>query len=344
MIRIRYLDVVRRAEGLFLGTRDDVSTVDDRVINTHFNVWAQQLWEEFFWPEWTVAQQRQFRPSWDSATSYGAPSATAAVERYHVRSGKYFQSLVAGNLGNAPADANGVENSAFWAECQAAYSGDDWASGRTYSATSGSPAIVRNPDDDRFYQCHTAHTAGAAFDSTKFGILTPFRRSLDYDQSGETPIGAVAGIFDRDPNVYFGDATEIDFRLGNKIYVAGDEGRVWVELRKRPPSWTGDDWAAATTYAVDDQVYGVAQGDFYKSLQAANVGNAVTDTAWWERIDVPHVFRDAVAQAIVAELLDTDEKPDAAAVARRKAARLAEQEFEKISRQQKQARQLPMRR
>lgn len=344
MIRISYQDVIDRAEGLFHGTRGDLSEMDDRVMNTHFNVWAQQLWEAYFWPEWTIAEQRQFRASWAIGTTYGAPTAAVAVEIYHVRSGKYFQSLRAGNLGNAPADSNGIENSAWWAECQAGYSGDDWITGRAYVATSGSPSIVRNPDDDRYYQCHTAHTAGATFDSTKFGVLTPFRRSIDYDQTGETPIGAVREVYDRDPTIHFESANQIDFRLRDKIYVAGSQARVWVELRERPPEWAGDDWSAATTYAVGDQVFSAPHGDFYRSLQAGNTNHAVTDAIYWERIDVPHVLRDAVAHAICAELLNTDEKPEAAAVARSKSTRLAEVEFEKISRQQKQARQLPMRR
>lgn len=344
MRRVPYVNVIRAAEALFLGTRDDLDTPDSQVLNTHFDRWARSLWEAFWWPEWMVAERRQFRPSWDSATTYGAPTATAAVERFHVRSGKYYQSLRSGNLNQEPADANGVENSAYWAECAAGYSGNDWTTGTVFTVTNGSPMIVRNPADDRFYQCHTAHTAGATFDSTKFGILTPFRRSLDYEQTDETEIGEVKAIWDNDPYLVLGTASRLEFLLADKIYVAGSEARPWAEFRDRPPSWTGSDWSAATTYALDGQAYDPTTGDFYRSLQAANLNHAVTDTSWWEVIPVPYVLQDAIAQGILSELLETDEKPEWANRALAKANRLAEQAFEKISRQQAQGVQLPMRR
>lgn len=344
MRTVNYITVIRAAEALYAGTRDDLATLNDQALNAHFDRWARQAWEAYFWPEWTLAERRQFRPDWDTGTTYGAPTATAAVERYHVRSRKYYQSLRAANTGNAPADADGVENSAWWAECASDYGGLDWATGMVFTVTNGSATIVRNPEDDRFYQCHTAHTAGATFDSTKFGVLTPFRRSVDYEQTDETEIGAVKAIWDRDPRVYFGNARPIEFVLADKVYVAGSEQRVWVEFRERPPSWSGDDWLAATTFALDAQCYSPTQGNFYKSLQAANTNHAVTDTAWWEVIPVPYVLQDAIAQGILSELLETDEKPEWAATARAKASRLAEQEFTKISRQQAQGVQLPMRR
>ncbi len=344
MRHVAYQNIIRAAEALFLGTRDDLDAPTDDVLNTHFDRWARQLWEAFFWPEWTVAEQRQFRASWASATTYGAPSATAAVEVYHVRSGKYFQSLRGSNTGNEPADADGVENSAWWAECQGSYFGNDWATGTVFTVTNGSATIVRNPADDAFYQCHTAHTAGATFDSTKFGLLTPFRRSLDYEQAGETEIGDVKAIWDRDPRIHFGAACRIEFVLGDKIYCTGDEGRVWVEFRERAPSWTGADYSATTTYAADAQVYSPTQGDFYKSLVGSNLGNAVTDTAKWERLDVPYVLQDAITQGILGELLETDEKFEWAGRALNKASRLADQAFTKVSRQQQQGVQLPMRR
>lgn len=343
MRRVPYINVIRAAEALFLGTRDALDTPDDQVLNAHFDRWARTLWEAFWWPEWTTVERRQFRPSWDSATTYGAPTATAAVERFHVRSGKYYQSL-RGNLNQEPADANGVENSAYWAVCAAEYSGPDWQTGLVLTVTNGSPMIVRNPADDRFYQCHTAHTAGATFDSTKFGILTPFRRSLDYEQTGETEIGEVKALWNRDPYVYLGTAQALEFILADKIYVAGDEPRPWVEYRERPPSWTGNDWSATTTYALDAQAYDPTTGDFYRSLQAANLNHAVTDTAWWVVIPVPYVLQDAIAQGILSELLETDEKPEWANRALAKANQLAQQAFTKISRQQSQGVQLPMRR
>ncbi len=38
----------------------------------------------------------------------------------------------------------------------------------------------------------------------------------------------------------------------------------------------------ATTYALGDITFDVGTNSFYKSLQAGNIGNAVSNAAWWE--------------------------------------------------------------
>lgn len=341
MLRIPYADVLRKVEALTLGSRNEVGVEHAPALQTHLNTGAGQLWEQFFWPEWTVSEQRQFRQSWSSATTYGAPTATSAVERYHVRSGKYFQSLKAVNLNHEPMDDEGIENSEWWAESQSSYSGDDYEAGEFAIGDK-----VRNPDDNRFYQCHTAHTGTATFDSTKFGILTPFKRSIDYAQSWETnAIGAVRRIYDKNPDIFFGAAERIHCSLGTAIFVAGEQAVVWVQFRLRAPQWTGERYSATETYGLDDQVQDNDEDgdqDFFKSLAAGNTGNALTDTTKWARIDFPWVLRDAAARAAYSEKLRGDGQADKALAEMGVAMDLASKEFEKIDRQQSQGRALPV--
>src|SRR5262245_55141085 len=181
MRRIPLKAVLQKAEALFHATRTEagdsngLDRVDLLTGLVHLDTWATRLWEAFFWPEWTGVEKRQFRQSWSSATNYGAPTSSAAVEVYHVRSGKYAQSLRSGNLNQEPSNSSGVENSAYWALSSASYTADyDHASGLNVAVGD----LVRNLDDGRIYQAHTAHTTTSTFDSTKFGILTPFVRSL----------------------------------------------------------------------------------------------------------------------------------------------------------------------
>jgi hypothetical protein len=340
-----YSDLLAKVEARWLGSHGEFSADDESTARVFINTWAQQLWEESWWPEWKLTEQRTFRPAWAVATSYGASTATVPVEVYHVRTGKYAQSLVSANIGNIPFTDSGVENSAYWAESQASYSGNDFAAAIAYSVG----MIVRNPEDNRYYQCHTAHTSGATLDATKFGILTAFRRSIDYEQTGETPIGTVRAVWDRDPQVYFGEACDLEFNLADKIYVTGgagagggDPGTVWVEFLTRPPTWTGDAWAAATTYAVDDQVYDSGEGDFFKSLQGTNSNHAVTDTAYWERVTFPWVLRDAVAQGVYSEMLRGSGDLEAAALEEARANGYARDAFVLLNRRQRQSRRLPM--
>ncbi len=340
MRAIPYSDVLAKVEARWLGSQGDFSAQDESTARTFINTWAQQLWEESWWPEWKLTEERTFRPAWAVATIYGAPSATAAVEVYHVRTRKYAQSLRSGNVGNIPFTDSGVENSAYWAESQSSYTGNDYAAGDFSVGT-----IVRNPEDARFYQCHTAHSGGATLDATKFGILTAFRRSIDYEQTGETEIGTVRAVWDRDPQVYFGAADELEFDLADKIYVTGgsDNGAVWLEFLRRPPVWTGDAWSADTAYAIDDQVYDSGEGDFFKSLQGSNTNHAVTDAAYWERIEFPWVLRDAVAQGAYAEMLRGSGELESAAVEEARANGYARDAFALLYRRQRQSRRLPMR-
>jgi len=43
-------------------------------------------------------------------------------------------------------------------------------------------------------------------------------------------------------------------------------------------------WDAAITYALSAVVYSVATDSYYKSIQAGNLNNAVTNTTWWTAI------------------------------------------------------------
>lgn len=328
MLRMPYADVLKKVEGLWLATRADMPALNASLAQTHLNTWAAQFWRKYFWPEWRRVEKRRFRNAWSSATSYAASSATAAVEVFHVRSGKYAQSLHATNLNNEPFDSSGNENSAHWAQCAAEYSGDDYAAGTAYAVGD----VVRNPDDDRFYQCITAHTGGATLDATKFGILTPFKRSLDYEQSWETnAIGRVKRIWDRDPDVRFGAACRIGHLPGQSIFVAGTQAVVWVEFQLRAPRWLGEPYSASTTYSLGQRAQDSTEGgeaDFFTSLANANTGNALTNTAFWERIDFPEALADGAARAAYAELLRSDgEMEERAALQQAKAEQLVEMEF-----------------
>jgi len=337
MRRIAYKDVFRKLEALWTGAHDDTPTVDAGVANVHLNTWAARFWEKYFWPEWTAPEERSFRAPWSGGTTYGAPTATVPVEVYHVRSGHYYQSIQAVNLNHEPEDSAGTVASTWWAASASSYSGNDWTASTVYTVAT----VVRNPADNRFYQCFTAHTSGASFDTTKFGILTPFLRSIDYAQAWEpTVIGDVRKIYDVNPRIYFGAANEREFILGDKIYVTGNESTVWVDIRLRPPSFTGNAHVVGTTYVAGDQVYYDTTGDYYVNI-VTTASALPTDTTKWTRIDFPWVLRDCVSQAAVSAMLRLDDDIDRANIEMGLAQQSAADEYTRISRSQGQATRLP---
>lgn len=49
-------------------------------------------------------------------------------------------------------------------------------------------------------------------------------------------------------------------------------------------------WASGTTYGLDHIAYDATTDKFYKSIQAANLNNVVTDAAWWEEATLASEF------------------------------------------------------
>ena len=347
MRRVTYKSVLGKAGSLWTG--ESVPTTEDAAtLNVFINQRAAEHWESFWWPELTPSEERQFRANWASGTTYGAPSATSAVEVYYPKAQKYYQSLHSSNTGNAPATGTDLaENSAHWAECAPEYSEDvEWATGVVFTVG----LITKNPDDQRFYQCITAHTAGGSFDGSKFGILTPFVRDIDYEQTlagvAQTAIGEVRTVWNKDPYVYEpSERCRIKFDLTDRgVVVRGEQAIVWVEFRKRVPEWsatvTPAQHSLSTTYGLGARVYDDTEGDYFKSLQGGNTGRAVTDSAWWERIEFPYVLRDSVPQAAYADMLRTDGANEKSAVELGRAEKLMRREIGKIELLQGQSRPL----
>jgi hypothetical protein len=204
---------------------------------------------------------------------------------------------------------------------------------------------VRNLDDDRIYQCHTAHTTTGTFDATKFGILTPFKRSIATEQSWEAnAIDAVKRIYRQNPEVTPG-AQEIEFdQIGDNYIISGDATVVYVRFRLRVPDtgWRATLYDPETTYAADGLAYADDPGDIYFSIAGSNTGNAVTDSSKWTRVDFPYVLRDAVATAIAAMWFKADGEADLATELLQEAQGLIALEFEKVERQQGQSGRIPM--
>jgi hypothetical protein len=294
-------------------TRGDFNNAVAAAMTEYVNNRIRQGWEQEVWPEWTLIEQRSFRASYASGTAYAAPTASVPVEVFFIAAQKYYQALRA-TTGNAPATlvaGEYVENSAYWAECASSYSANDWTTGMVFAV--GDQA--RNPDDNRFYQCHTAHTAGAGFDATKFGILTPFDRYVDYDQSGLTPIGQVLGARGRDPRVYSNSYQPVRFALSERGVQFAESApvQVWLKFRKRPPVFTSSAWVSTTAYVADDLVYYATTGECYKALQAST-GQLPTNTTYWERVKFPALLSNFVKRSVMADRLRDLKQTDRAAI------------------------------
>ena len=248
-------------------------------------------WESELWQSLALIEERYFRANWLAASTYNKTN-----EVYDAATQQYFQCLrdsVTG-AGNSPTDSAGDERSAYWALCKGTYSGAAWLTATVYAVGD----IKFYAPTNRYYQCHTAHTSSSTLvpDATggneRWGVLTPFLRSIDFSMSGQTLIGEVIDVLDADPR-----ATEI---YGGIKWDAQDDVlylldttavRCWVQFRKRRPSLTGALYSATATYAVGDQIYFEASngvGNFYDCIVATTAGQSPTTTpASWDLVELP---------------------------------------------------------
>lgn len=244
----------------------------------------RDIWGACFWHELTLIERRFFRDLFSAAAS----SYAAGVELYDAASGKYVTAVRAitdpSAAAQQPTDSNEDVQTAYWAELKREYGAGDYSSAQAYVA--GDVVTYR----DALYSCHTASTGNAPTDTNYWGEVQEFERYVDWEQTGATVIGTVAGVWDRNPRVYR-NAVELDWQMGsNGIVVGNSVHQCYVEFRKRCPELTGDAFSATTTYAAGEQMY-YTDGSFYDCATATSAGEDPDDTpAKWTEVELPREF------------------------------------------------------
>ena len=280
---------------------DRLDTIKAAQLVEYINQHVRFGWPWDWWSEWTLVEQRFYRAAWAVGTTYGAPTATATEEIFYFPAGKYYQSLVAGNLGNVPATLSGadyVENSSKWAESAGQYDTTPWTANTAF--TVGQQRV--NPDNGRAYQCHTAHTSGATFDTTKFGILTPFNRYIAYSQSATaTVISQVKDAYKRDPRVFPKNPGRLKEHWKSDLGIqARDDWPefVYLEFMTTPPVFTTTPWADATSYAVGDLVYSAPET--YRCT-TAHTSSGTINLSNFTLVQFPYLLGDFVKRAALSD-------------------------------------------
>ena len=182
-----------------------------------------------------------------------------------------------------------------------------------------------------------------SMDPTKWALVTPFVRSLAYEQAGRTPLGEVQFVWDRDPETEPRTARRQHYRMkADFLQVLGHANVVWVEFRRRPSVYSGGMRSDPATYAAGTEVYDAATGDYWTANQAVAAGESPTTTpAKWDRVEFPYILAEYVAQSAYAQLTDREqETPENFAVEDGAGWPLLAAELDKVERQQGQTRQL----
>lgn len=164
-----------------------------------------------------------------------------------------------------------------------------------------------------------------------------FVRTIAFDQDGETVIGSVDAqqcVFGKDPRVYRGADLISDVSVyDNSILVSAQTApyQPWVKFRPVCPEFSLTDWAIGTSYSIADLVYVASTGHTYKALQASTGKDPVSETAYWEVVGFPKIFRVFVKHAVNADLTQEDEgRGREEQIAQRELDRLRDVQFEQL--------------
>jgi hypothetical protein len=185
-------------------------------------------------------------------------------------------------------------------------------------------------------------------DANYWGLLTPFVRSIDYQQAGQTELGEVRFIWDKDPQVnrY---AQKQRFRLRETfVQVLGTVNVVYVEYRLRPSTYVNTLIDETIPYTAGTQIYDPTTGENWTFNQDALAGyNPTNAPTLFTKVPFPYAFVEYVAQSVYAALTNREEmaasqggQPESFGIQQTAGYPLLLVEIDKIERQQGQTRQL----
>jgi hypothetical protein len=82
----------------------DISSTQKQELADHINEALEEAWQDGFFPDVMLIEQRQYRPDWDAATTYGLDEEVL----WEDSDGNldYYASLQAGNLNHSPSDTD----------------------------------------------------------------------------------------------------------------------------------------------------------------------------------------------------------------------------------------------
>lgn len=169
---------------------------------------------------------------------------------------------------------------------------------------------------DAYYKCIQANTGQAPTEAAYWTVVTraDFDPYISPEQTGQTVMGTVLGVFDKDPRRYE-TLVELDWHpSSNGIQLTDNLTKGWVEFRLRAPDLKGDAWDASGDYAVGDQAYFsdyATPGNFYDCATVTTGGESpITTAAKWTKVQIPYIFGRHLSQAGLADYLTSDQQSE----------------------------------
>jgi hypothetical protein len=198
-----------------------------------------------------------------------------------------------------------------------------WDAADTY--TDGEELWYSDDDVSGYYEANQTTSAGESpvTAPTKWDEITDLDTYIAWEQSGQTAIGQVRAVL-RDNPRETGGRVAIPFVLDDRGVTLAAEtvpDSVYLDFRRRCPTWGGGTFDAAATYAAGAvKFYSSStagfEGDYYTCVTATSAGQDPEDTpAKWSKIEIPAFLADFVAAGVFSDLSVADTRAEHAATA-----------------------------
>lgn len=133
-----------------------------------------------------------------------------------------------------------------------------------------------------------------------------------FNELGQTPIGEVLHIYDREPNGRQ-NPIELKYLIAEDRVIIADSsyagGNVFVQFALPLPVYTSAAYSAATAYSAGDLVFYAPTGECYRAL-FDTTGDLPTDAEYWLRQRAPHFLAEYLKSHAYSETLSEDGQMD----------------------------------
>jgi hypothetical protein len=215
-------------------------------------------------------------------------------------------------VGVNPANVLDETQERYWAVCEEDYEAPDF--NRTLPNVVGDQVFY--PPTNRSYQCYTDAAAGfLPTNTTYFAPLTDFDPYIALEQTGETKIGDVIGVWSKSPLVWR-NAQQLEYTLTtNGVRVVSNVDFAWVEFKLKTPTLVGDTFSTSATYTANlDQVYyrssgnpATYPGNMYDCVTTTSAGDSPESaSSKWSAVNIPRIFQRYLERGAYADYLVSD--------------------------------------
>jgi hypothetical protein len=166
---------------------------------------------------------------------------------------------------------------------------------------------------------------------------TPVSGLIAYAQSGQTVLGEVFAVWDKDPRVYPDTAKTYAFEPtenGIQILDTLSGSTVWLNYRRSPNKFTRAAFDAVAGYVLGDLMYYETNGECYQATEDGNGSET------WTLISFPYVIEQYVVLAAASDVYRDSAQHEKADELEARAVKAIEDQYDKTFGQQAQNRRI----